>query len=425
MRAEASCDVVVVGGGVAGLWTRCVLAAAGLSVVLVEASELGAGQTVASQGILHAGLKYAVTGEVREGSRLLAACGPRWREAMDGRGEVDLRGVGVLADGLVMWTMPDAASRVVGAFGSAFLRSSTRRLEGAERAVASHGVFAGAPRGVSVWRVEEPAVDARSLVWALAGGAEGPMVRASVAGLERLNARVVVTLEGAAHTGAGEPGERVRLRAGAVVLAAGVGNEALLSLAGVDAGAWCQRRPLRMGLVRAAGGSGPPLPWLLGHCVRASDKPRLTVTSGEDAGGRVVWYVGGEVAERGVERDEESQRAAVKDEVRACLPWLEVGDLDAATLPVDRAEGRTPGGVRPEGPVVRAVDGWGGRVVVVWPTKLALAPVVGDLVKRAVVEGAGVRGGAGWDAGKGGWTGGFGTPAVAGPVWARDGVVWR
>ena len=48
-------DVVIFGGGAAGLWTLDELHRAGRSVVLLESGDLGAGQTIASQGIIHGG----------------------------------------------------------------------------------------------------------------------------------------------------------------------------------------------------------------------------------------------------------------------------------------------------------------------------------------------------------------------------------
>ena len=55
-------DVLIFGGGGAGLWLLDDLAARGYRVLLAEAGDLGAGQTIASQGIIHGGLKYALRG---------------------------------------------------------------------------------------------------------------------------------------------------------------------------------------------------------------------------------------------------------------------------------------------------------------------------------------------------------------------------
>ncbi len=52
-------DLVIIGGGVAGLWTLNRLRNAGLNAILLENSSLGGGQTMHSQGIIHSGAKYA------------------------------------------------------------------------------------------------------------------------------------------------------------------------------------------------------------------------------------------------------------------------------------------------------------------------------------------------------------------------------
>ena len=57
-------DVVIVGGGIAGLWILSALRAEGYQTILLEKDALGAGQTLASQGIIHGGTKYALTGKL-------------------------------------------------------------------------------------------------------------------------------------------------------------------------------------------------------------------------------------------------------------------------------------------------------------------------------------------------------------------------
>ena len=49
-------EVVIFGGGIAGLWLLDELHRAGMTTLLLEAHELGSGQTIASQGIIHGGL---------------------------------------------------------------------------------------------------------------------------------------------------------------------------------------------------------------------------------------------------------------------------------------------------------------------------------------------------------------------------------
>ena len=48
-------DLAVIGGGIAGLWILDAAVRAGRNAILVEAFELGHGQSVAAQGIIHGG----------------------------------------------------------------------------------------------------------------------------------------------------------------------------------------------------------------------------------------------------------------------------------------------------------------------------------------------------------------------------------
>ena len=342
-------DCVIIGGGIAGLWARAVMARAGFGVVLVSDGALGAGQTVASQGILHRGVKYLMSPGAAAAAGQLAAAHGSWDEALRGDGPVDLRAVGVLSACTYLWTAPGLLAGITGAAASLAMRSEVRRLARGELPAC----FVPAPERTAVWRVEEPCLDARSLVSTLAAIPAGPILTAAASGVTVVGDGVRVAMPG------------VMIEARAALFTAGAGNEALLRGAGVDPGPITQRRPLRMTLVRGA-------PFLLfGHCVRElSDKPRLTITSAEH-GGRTVWYVGGDVAERGVDLDGEAHLARVRKEVAACLPWADLSRAEFAQFTIDRAESRGEGGKRPDTHVLRDF----GRFAALWPTKLALAPV--------------------------------------------------
>lgn len=383
-------DVVIFGGGVTGLWCRAALERAGVRTLLVERTSLGDGQSVLSQGILHRGVKYAFSAAAAGiGAELERAYGV-WRACLDGCGIIDLRGVRVLRSGLVLWSPGGFLARATAEAGALAMKSSVRRLEGAERPA----VFRGAGRGVQVWEVDEPVVEPRSLLGALRDAGVGEIARGEVVSISESGGGVRAVVRG-------DGGER-EVWGSRAVFAAGVGNEVLLRLVGEEPSRVSQRRPLHM--VYASGAPGE----LFGHCVEEmSDKPRLTITTSVDGVGRVVWYAGGRVAEDGVGRSEEEQSAAARAEVGACVPWLDVSGLRWRSVRVDRAEGLAAGGKRPEGPMVHARGVW----AAVWPTKLALAPVAAE----AVVARLGIVGGAGVGESAGG-----GSAAVAAYPWGGE-----
>lgn len=374
---STSIDVLIIGGGIAGLWMLARLVAEGCHAVLLERSALGAGQTIASQGIIHGGIKYTLgLGAPGDASKAIARMPEIWRECLEGRGEVDLSAARVLTPEQYLWTTPGLASKIAGFGASKTIRTRVDRLRPEERPeLLRGGGRRGMLGGIEVYRVEEPVLDVRSVLHALATPLADRIVRVA----EGMTARY----EMSKPEGAGEiqsvraveligTGRVHRWEPKRVVFASGVGNEELCRVAGVGSGT--QRRPLHMVMVRGA--PGP----LYGHCLGASTVPRLTVSAAQDPHGRWVWYVGGQIAETGVNRSELEQVAAAREELRACLGWVDLSGAEFSTLRIDRAEPAVEGGGRPDGPhVVEYLN-----MMVAWPTKLAFAPELAARVVEAV-----------------------------------------
>jgi len=279
------------------------------------------------------------------------------------------------------------------------MRSEVRKLPRAE----FPDSFREAPASVAVWEVDEVTIDPASLVTRLAEAADGAVLHATPdAGSLREDhaGGIAITLRGAGE-------RRCELWAQAVVLAAGEGNEPLLAGLGVQSA--MQRRPLHM--VLADGAPGP----VFAHLPRpGSDKPRLSITSARTQRGW-CWYIGGDAAETGVSRSREAQIEFAREEVARHLGWLDLTQARWATLRIDRAEGRTETGRRPDGPVLRR----SGRAIAIWPTKLALAPIAAQLIEGELRElniapiGQASPDLADWPA-----------PPVALPPWNRPEVQW-
>jgi len=344
MPGERRVQVLVIGGGVAGLFCRAAIARAGFTNALIEHSSLGDGQTIASQGLLHRGYKYITGG--------IADLGPRWDAMLRGQGEVDLRGVLVQAPSTHYWAAGGLLARTLSHAAAAVLQGNLTKLADADAA----GCFPGVSPVPAVWQAEERQVDVQSLLRSLAAAPGGPI----------LLGRPALSANGQgwrADMADGSP-----IHADSVVLAAGEGNEALLAQVGISG--WMQRRPLHMAMV-----DGAPFR-LSGHCIdvkTANASPLVTITSAPSERGW-VWYVGGRPAEEGVKRDAVAQSAAVLHTLRSCLPGLDLSAVRVATTRIDRAEGVQPDGKRPAAHVLRQ----SGSLFAVWPTKLALAPALAD-----------------------------------------------
>jgi len=360
MPSVISTDVLIVGAGVAGLWLNARLRRQGFSTVLVENASLGGGQSLKSQGIIHGGAKYALHGALSGASEAIADMPRRWREALAGTGELDLSGVRLLSEAHYLWSPGTIAGNLTSFFASKAVRGRVDQVKGVDLPPALQDPkFKG-----KVYRLAELVIDVPSLIERLAQLADGSLLAGT--DLEPL-------MDGEDLVGLRVDG--LDIFAQRVVLCAGAGNAELLKTLGVAQPAM-QRRPLHMVLAK-----GPSLKPLYAHCLGGGPKPRLTVTTHPAANGQWVWYVGGDVAEAdGVARTPEQQIAAVKKELGTLLPWIDLSQVEWATLRVDRAEPAQSGLVRPDNAYLSVQN----RLLVGWPTKLALAPDFSDRVLAAL-----------------------------------------
>jgi len=210
-------------------------------------------------------------------------------------------------------------------------------------------------------------IDSRSLVASLACKSEGRIFRSDVSTLTDAEGNV---------TGL-ELGATGELAADYYIFAAGAGNADLIAgsrLAGIT----MQRRPLHQVMVRAEG-----LPVTYAHAVSAAAgaKPRVTITTHLTEGGDTVWYLGGNLAETGVARDNAAQIAFARKEMASLFPWLDWHAADWRAFLIDRAEPAQEDHDRPDSPFYAC----SGNAIVCWPTKLTLAPLLADQVE-AVIE---------------------------------------
>ena len=84
------------------------------------------------------------------------------------------------------------------------------------------------------------------------------------------------------------------------------------------------------------------------------------------------------MAETGVDRDEAAQIAFAQSELKRLLPWLDLEGARWGTLRVDRAEPKQGDGEKPVGAYCQAF----GTKILTWPTKLVMAPMLGDELLR-------------------------------------------
>ncbi|MDP6360798.1 MAG: FAD-dependent oxidoreductase, partial [Planctomycetota bacterium] len=73
-------DVLIIGGGGAGLWLLDELTRANYEALLIECAALGTGQTVGTQGIIHGGLKYTLGGMLTGSAKAIRDMPALWRQ---------------------------------------------------------------------------------------------------------------------------------------------------------------------------------------------------------------------------------------------------------------------------------------------------------------------------------------------------------
>ncbi|MGL6160840.1 NAD(P)/FAD-dependent oxidoreductase [Microbulbifer sp.] len=362
-------DIAVIGGGIAGLWLMQRLRSSGLSCALFEQEALGSGQTVASQGMIHGGVKYTLGGTLTGASEAIKEMPQVWRDCLEGEGQVDLSAAKILSDHFYLFSSGGSASKVGTFFASKLTRGRVRPVSGDERPeIFRHADFRG-----SVYQLVDLVLDVPSALEALSAPLRGQLKKI------RPTARWQRDAGGNAVLFADAGGETLEVHAQRFILTAGLGNEKILEQLGCHA-PQTQRRPLQQVMVRHH------LPHrFYGHCLGAEKTPRLTISSHPLGDGSWVWYLGGSLAERGATLSPEKLIAEAQRELRELMPWVDLGDCQWATLPVDRAEPRQRNFARPDKAAALRTDNCA-NVIAAWPTKLTLAPNLADEVLTLLRE---------------------------------------
>lgn len=361
-------DIAIIGGGVAGLWLLNRVCNAGYNAVLFEQSALGSNQTVASQGMIHGGVKYTLGGALSGASESIADMPAHWRRCMQGEGDVDLRGTLILSDHFYMWSSHSAVSKITTFLASKALRGRVDALKKNDYPpVFCNPAFKG-----SLYKLVDMVIDTPSLLDVLRKPHAGRIfsIDWQQAQLQKNGAGAAIVFNAGNET--------VRINSQLTVLVAGKGNGELLQKLDVKKPAM-QLRPLQQVMVRHRHHHA-----LYAHCVGTDSKPRLTISSHRH-GEYTVWYLGGQLAEEGVSLSPDVLIKRAREELHTLFSWLDWTDAEWATLPVDRAEPAQPGKMRPDNAWLSACEGLP-NCVVAWPTKLTLVPNLGNLLMEYLAQ---------------------------------------
>lgn len=358
-------DIAIIGGGIAGLWALNQLRGNGYSAVLFEEEALGSHQTIASQGMIHGGIKYALGGAWSGGSEAISAMPDAWRDCLRGEGPVDLRGCKVLSEDFYLWSGGNLQSKMTSFLASKMLRGKVEKLpRDAFPAPLRHPQFTG-----QVYRLVDLVMDMPSVVATLVERQREAIFHIDwhTARLRRDERTAWLSLPG------------VDVRPQQLLFTAGTGNEGLVRQLGGQQ-PQMQRRPLQQVIVKHE--YREPF---YAHCTGTNPSPRLTVSSHRTSEDEPVWYLGGDLATENTHTTPEHLIAKAQQELATLLPWVEFGEMHWRTIKLDRAEPKQSALLRPDRAFVGRVDTVD-NALAAWPTKLSLSPDLGDEIERMLAQ---------------------------------------
>lgn len=348
-------DIVIIGGGIAGLWTLARARAKGYNAILFEKNALGQGQTIASQGIIHGGSKYALAGSISRATSMISDMPDTWRKVISGDGDIHLHGIETLSDTQHLVPASGIDTQLLSFLGSKNMSSHTEKID--SKHIPENYRSLGINR--SIFRLNELVLNVETLLSAFQQQLGDYIYQQAVYPQD------IVPNDDAIYR------HRIKIPDNTIdcayiVLAGGEGNAQFS-----DDTVAMQKRPLHMVMMK-----GKKLPGIYAHFIGRSTKPVLTVTSHQH-NNEYVWYMGGDLAENGIELSESQQIDATRHLLGKLLPALTLdNNLVFATHRISRSEPAQTSLTRPDDAFVTVKN----NIISGWPTKLALAPRFADKV---------------------------------------------
>lgn len=343
-------DLLILGGGIAGCWTLAAATEAGFNCLLLEKDALGSGQSIASQGIIHGGLKYALGAKITASTQAISTMPTRWQASLQGNTLPNLSDVNTLSGAHYFIPTGSLESKLVSFLGSKMVKSFASQVKTADLPKDYQSIT----KAKKLYALHESVIETGSLFQSLLNQYGHLMVKH-----EFKPERLTQTSEGFLY----EHGD-LKITTSQVLSTLGNGTPSFTQ--NLQA---MQQRPLQM--VMAKG----DLPYIYGHFIDRGITPALTLTS-HPHNGQTVWYLGGELAESGVNLTKEEQISHSKALLKSLVPHLNVEALIWDTLRINRAETALQTGARPDDVFVSEQNG----LMIGFPTKLALAPRFAEAV---------------------------------------------
>lgn len=344
-------DIVIFGAGIAGLWTFHRLKRMGYDALLLEKDSIGCGQTIASQGIIHSGLKFSLMGKVSTLAKTISAMPDIWRKVLNGEGSINLSTAKVQANSQLLLIPHGLVGGITKLVAQKTLGGGVHEIPKKDWSEPlQNSGFQG-----SVIFMGEPVLNIPSVLHGLAEPYKDC--------IRKISQEDSLTPFNFLETHNIKPKK--------IIFTAARSNHLIAKTAHHDKGLETQERPLLQGMMKPA-----PFP-LFAHLVGKTDKPVATITTHTGQDGSLIWYLGASLAERPKESNPQEIIDSAKKTFISYFPALNFSDVQWATLPIDRIEGKTKtGGWMPDIPTIHRAD----NILYCWPTKLTFAPLLADMI---------------------------------------------
>lgn len=375
-------DIIIIGGGIAGLWLLNRLNNEGYKAILFESGDLGGAQSVASQGMIHGGVKYALGGALTGSSEAIADMPDHWRRCLKGEGDVDLRQANVLSEHFYLWSTASLGSKVTSFFASKLTRGRADKVKPSDYPPHfQHDDFNG-----NIYKLVDLVMDTPSVLKALYDNYADRIFsidwqQASWNYADSDNPQSDVTGLTLQHNG-----EQWHFNAKQIALTAGAGNEKLCESLGISS-IPMQRRPLQQAIAI----TDYPAP-LYAHCMGSNPSPRLTISchplsEKDNQVEKWAWYLGGDLATESTNLAPKALIEKAKGELQELFPQIDFSQADWSTIKLDRAEPKQKGLIKPDKAFAKyASESHRHNVIVAWPTKLTLSPNMADEVMALLTK---------------------------------------
>ena len=378
-------NTIIFGGGITGLWTLNLFKARGINAILLENNKLGCAQTGLSQGIIHGGMKYALTNKITKSTDSIKNMPDIWQQYLNQNGEFPLKNVDILSDHQLLYTPKNLMKGFKQFIYQKMLTSKCDILP--KNQYQQYPDFLNNSKFKNcLCKLNENIIDIPSLIKSLNNNTQDIC----------FNYNNIISYTPKSDNNPHEislnidnknkNSEQISIYTDNIILCAGSGNPEILQKLDIKSPPKMQLRPLHMVWLKADN-----LPKLYLHSMQKTDKPLITISShninnNNNNNNKYIWYLGGDLAETGCELSEDKQIKRAKDILDDLFPDLfknlDKKSIQCGSVKINRAEGAQANNKRPDGPVIIEKD----NIITAWPTKLTFAPLVAEEIFSQIIN---------------------------------------